>query len=171
MSYEQFFDDEDLKPMWGALAVKLFILKCNGYRESAKDRKALDILLHDMMKLCKSMELTAGLDDQKRKHPESAGINPQMALLKNEAMVKVHNGMDEKVKSNLPLLEWAVNHLPAKLLQEFGTFVESVPQIKEPTAYDNLMSLESVLKEMDRLFKKAAEEENLSLTKNSMTDG
>ena len=26
-------------------------------------------------------------------------------------------------------------------------------------------------KEMDRLFKKAAEEENLSLTKNSMTDG
>ena len=43
MSYEQFFDDEDLKPMWGALAVKLFILKCNGYRESAKDRKALDI--------------------------------------------------------------------------------------------------------------------------------
>lgn len=75
MSYEQFFDDEDLKPMWGALAVKLFILKCNGYRESAKDRKALDILLHGMMKLCKSMELIAGLDDQKRKHPESAGIN------------------------------------------------------------------------------------------------
>ena len=60
MSYEQFFDDEDLKPMWGALAVKLFILKCNGYRESAKDRKALDILLHGMMKLCKSMELIAG---------------------------------------------------------------------------------------------------------------
>ena len=30
------------------------------------------------------------------------------------------SNMDEKVKSNLPLLEWAVNHLPAKLLQEFG---------------------------------------------------
>lgn len=41
MSYEQFFDDGDSKPMRGVLAVKLFILKSNAYRESAKDWKAL----------------------------------------------------------------------------------------------------------------------------------
>lgn len=163
MTYEQAFDDEELKPMWGVFAMKLFTLKWNGYREAAKDRRALGILLHDTMKLCGSMEVIAELDDQKRKYPERARMNPRMVLLKNKAAIEMHNRMDEKVKNNLPLLEWAVNQLPDVQLQEFNSFISTTPKKENPTSYENLMWLEGMLKVMERLFGKAAEEENKDL--------
>lgn len=90
-------------------------------------------------------------------------MNPRMALLKNKAAIEMHNRMDEKVKNNLPLLEWAVNQLPNVQLQEFNSFISTTPKKENPTSYENLMWLEGMLKVMERLFGKAAEEENKDL--------